>query len=70
MSTLDTTTHDISIRFELYKLNKNGKKSLSNICKNYNYNYDKNSAKIKLIHNILKYEFSQQFIIVLLIILK
>ena len=59
MSVPNTTTNDISIRFsELYKLNKNGARSLSNICKINNYSYNKNSAKIKLIHNILKYEFS------------
>lgn len=51
--------NNISNRFsELQKLNKNGNKSLINICKRYNYNYNKNSNKIQLIHNILKNEFT------------
>ena len=50
---------DISIRFTyLQKLNKNGTESLISICKKNNYKYTKNTKKIKLIHNILKNEFT------------
>lgn len=42
----------------LQKLNKNGSESLINIYKTNNYNYDKNNNKLKLIHNILKNEYT------------